>query len=243
MKKQERAAIQCVADQFSASWEVGDGPPDAWLTVAGKRIAVEIATVKQWRAAATGHVKPRLRFDKVARGLVERLQTALMDAVPDGRTVIVTVTAPIRQDSKTTAALERTIRAALNGRAARADIEETIRGNRIRVRVTKAGPAQAPKLVGYVHNPDPGADQVLLDCTEALLACLAAATGGRAKLPGESWLIIVNGNAFPPIETWRQICALLSASTGFKTILMLPGTAGVPPALHGVRNTCTPRSR
>jgi hypothetical protein len=166
MKKQEQAAIKCVADQFSAVWKESDGSPGAWLTPAGRRVAVEIATLGSGAGA-----KPRLRFDRVALGLIGRLQTALHDTVPNGTTAIVTVAAPIRLAAKTTAALEQTIRTAL---AARTDIADEIHGNRIRIRVVKTGAAQAPRLVGFVHNPDPGAGLALLDGTEAVLGCMAA---------------------------------------------------------------------
>jgi hypothetical protein len=81
--------------------------------------------------------EPRLRFDRVAVGLVARLQASLSRTVPDGKTVVVTVTAPIRQDSKTGTLLEAKLRELLA--AQRAWLKSTIRGNRIEVRVLKGG--------------------------------------------------------------------------------------------------------
>jgi hypothetical protein len=219
MRKQERAAIGRVAGQFSATWEAGKGAPDAWLTLAGGRVAVGVATIKQLRTATA--VKPRLRFDKVAVGLVARLQSRLSDAVPDNRTVIVTVTAPIRQGSKTTIALEKTIRETLERRSAHVDIGDSLYGNQICVRVVKARPAGAAKLIGFVHNPDPGADQALLECTKALLECMSASADRIAalKFSGESWLVIVNENNFPTMKTWGQVYAAISARMKFRKIL------------------------
>ena len=108
--KRERAALEAVARHFSATWEKGEAPPDAYLTIAGKRIAVEVTTTKQRIAERGGLTKPRLRFDRVALGFVRRLQAALSASVPDGRTLILTITAPIRVPSKTAAALEDNIR-------------------------------------------------------------------------------------------------------------------------------------
>jgi hypothetical protein len=42
LRKQEQAAIEAVAGHFSATWEKGEGPPDAYIAIGGKRIAVEI---------------------------------------------------------------------------------------------------------------------------------------------------------------------------------------------------------
>ncbi len=107
-------------------------------------------------------VKPRLRFDKVARRFVSDLQAALRDAVSDGTIVTFTITAPIRLASKTAVALEAHIRELLARRVKQVESEQTLHGNSIRVRVVRTGTKQAPKVAGYVHNPDPGAADALL---------------------------------------------------------------------------------
>lgn len=78
-------------------------------------------------------------------------------------TVIFTVTAPIRLASKTAVALEGAIRALLTSRAKQPEIARTINGNRIRVRIVRAGATSQPHVIGFVHNPDPGAANALLD--------------------------------------------------------------------------------
>src|SRR5579862_5435604 len=106
LTKQERTAIEAVSKLFSATWEKGGHPSDAYIIVAGKRVAVDITTLKKRSTGQGKSAKLRLRFDKVATRLLERLQGALGQTVPDGIAVLVTVTAPIRLASKTAAALE-----------------------------------------------------------------------------------------------------------------------------------------
>jgi hypothetical protein len=105
----------------------------------------------------------RLRFDKVARRLVEDLQAALRHDVPAGTTVIFTCTAPIRLASKTGAALEEHIHAMLATK--QTELKKTINGNRIRVRIVRT--ARTPNVIGFVHNPDPGAAEALLSLESA----------------------------------------------------------------------------
>ena len=105
LKKQERTAIEAVARRFSARWEIGSDPRDAYIIVAGKRFAVDVTTLKRRGVDQGSTAKPRLRFDKVATRLIERLQATLGDTVPDGMTVLLTITAPIRMPSKTAASL------------------------------------------------------------------------------------------------------------------------------------------
>jgi hypothetical protein len=113
LKKQERTAIESVARRFSATWEKGSDPPDAYIMVAGKRVAVDITTLKQRGTGQGNAAKPSLRFDKVATRLIERLQATLGETVPDGMTVLLTITAPIRLPSKTAASLEDKIQTLL----------------------------------------------------------------------------------------------------------------------------------
>ena len=117
---------------------------------------------------AVVEIKPRMRFDKVAVALIARLQKTLDDVVPEGKAVIITITAPIRRASKTAAVLEERVPKLLARRSARVDWGETIQGNQVRVRVVNKISAKSPKVVAFVHNPDPGAAEVLLDTAQSL---------------------------------------------------------------------------
>jgi hypothetical protein len=222
LKKQEQLAIEAVARHFSATWEKGEGSPDAYVTMAGKRIAVDVTSIKQRIAERDGLTKPRLRFDRVVLGLVRRLQAALQESVPDGKAVIVTVTAPIRLPAKTAAALEDNIRTRLARRSARVEIKDTIHGNQIRVRLVTSGSRRTSKVIGLVHNPDTDSD-VLLDITQSLLQHIGAAAGKRAppRFSGERWLVVVNVGGLSHIETYRQIYTQLSMPADFRKILIV----------------------
>jgi hypothetical protein len=225
LRKQERAAIEAVARHFSAAWDKGEGPPDAFLTIAGKRIAVEVTTLKQPIGDRGGLAKARLRFDRVALGLVRRLQAALSESVPDGKTVIVTVTAPIWLPSKTAAALEEIIRTCLPRRSTPVEAKDTIHGNQIRVRLVKCGSRYSSKVIGFVHNPDSD-PEVLLDITQSLIEGIGATAGegAPAAVAGERWLVLAGDDRLSPIDTYRQVYSQLSIPAGFKKVLMvLPG--------------------
>jgi hypothetical protein len=132
--------------------------------------------------------------------------------VPDGKAVVVTITAPIRQDSKTGAALQVRIRDLLKARRVR--LKATIHGNLIQVRVLKGGAGQTSKLIGFVHNPKPD-PSVLFDVTRSVLACMDSGKPG-----GDRWLIIANQDRPAPFDTVRQVCLALRARTVFKRILL-----------------------
>jgi hypothetical protein len=206
----ERATLDAVAKRFSGRWIQGTGAAEAHLEIAGKRIAICIATIK-------GAEEPRLRFDRVALGFVRRLRAALAKSVPAGKVVVATTTAPIWQASKTAAVLQEEIRRLLAARLA--EIEVTIERNRIRVRVLKGGAGTTPKLLGFVHNPDPG-PAVLFGLTHSLLACMSPGKSPSAKFKNDRWLVIANEGALAPLETVRHVCSALRVRTVFKKILV-----------------------
>jgi len=192
--KRERAALEAVARHFSATWEKGEAPPDAYLTIAGKRIAVEVTTTKLRIAERGGLTKPRLPFDRVALGFVRRLQ----------------------------AALEDNIRTYLARQSAQGEAKHTIHGNQIRVRLVKGGSRRTTKVIGFVHNPDSDPD-VLFDITLSLIERIGAKarTGAPARSADDRWLVLAGDDRFSYIEPYRHVYSQLSIPTGFKKILVV----------------------
>ncbi|HUZ13744.1 MAG TPA: hypothetical protein VMU93_12960 [Caulobacteraceae bacterium] len=220
--ERKRTAVEAVARRFCATWEAAPGgSPDAYLSIAAGRIAVEVAAIES-RVEGRDVAKPRLRFDKVAVGLVGRLRAALSQAVADGEAVVLTVTAPIRSPAKTAAALEGLIRDLLARRSAPADAEATICGNRIRVRLVRGVPRRAPKLIGFVHNRESDPD-ALVRLAQSLLQAVGAATERRPPqgFTGERWLVLAGDDGPARVEAARCVCSQLAAATQFSAILMV----------------------
>lgn len=214
----EQATIAAVARHFSATW---DG---SHLGLADRRIAVEVALLGQ-KARSGVDKKPRLRFDRVVLRLLGDVQAALRDAIPDGRAVILTVTAPILLPGRTAVALEEKIRGILARKPSARDVSLAIHGNGIRLRRLAAVPAGMPKLVGFVHNPDtdPG---MILDLTEALIRQVG--TRASTRIPkDERWLILASETGFRHGGICRQIWSQVAIPTGFAKILLVFGSGEV----------------
>lgn len=178
-----------------------------YVNNAGRRIPVDTVTFKRVK-------EPRLRFDRTAVALLGRLRATLAKSVPEGKTVIATVTAPIRQDSKTSVVLAGKIRELLAARRAR--LRATIFGNRIQVRVLKGGGNRTSRLLGFVHNPEPG-PEALFDVARAVLACIGAQNPPPRV---DRWLVVANPDGLAPVDTVRQVCSALRARSVFKRILV-----------------------
>jgi hypothetical protein len=215
LTKREQTAMEAIARRFSATWEKGSGSPDAYIMIAGKRVAVEIAALKRRGAGI------RLRFDKVVIRLMERLQATLGETVPAGMTVLLTVTAPIHLPAKTATSLEEKIQALLRRGSPDRDSKATIHGNRIRIRLVRDDSGRAPKMIGFVHNPD--SDPLpLLNMTCELLELISAKADRRMPKPaGDRWLVAISAAGISCLETYRCIYSRLRMATGFEKILMV----------------------
>jgi hypothetical protein len=223
LKKQERTAIEAVARQFSATWDKGSDPPDAYIMVAGKRVAVDITTLKRRGTGQGNAAEPRLRFDKVATGLIERLQATLGKTVPDGTTVLLTITAPIRLPSKTATSLEDKIQTLLGRGLPGRDEKVTIHGNRVQIRLLRDESERAPKMIGFVHNSDSD-PLLLLNMTRELLELISGEVGRRAPTSaGDRWLVVISAGEISWLEAYRYIYSQLRMASDSKKILMVSG--------------------
>ena len=162
-----------------------------------------------------------MRFDRVVLRLFEDLQAALRDAIPQGQTVIVTVTAPIKLPGRTALALEDRIRRDL-ARKPTGRSRATIHGNGIRLHWLADIPAGMPKLVGLVHNRDTD-PAIILEVTEALIRHIGARAAAHRMRPSEKgrWLILANEAGLSHIETYRQIWRRIAIAVGFEKILLV----------------------
>jgi len=111
---------------------------------------------------------PRLRSDTVARRVMSGLQQSLNDAIPDGVTIILTISAPVRVPAATVKAIDQRLRREFLSRSAEQDFRESVLGNDVHVRIVNQSRPGAPKLVASVCNPEPSPIG-LLDLIEAYL--------------------------------------------------------------------------
>jgi len=222
LSKTERRAIEAVANHFSASWERGDDPPGAFLTLAGRKIALAIATVPGQGPSVKSHAKARFRDDKVARRFLSDLEAAVGARTSDGRTVILTLGAPIKLPNQTLVALTEMVFDRLASGAVDVEEQRDILGNRVRFLVLSDGSAWTSKAVGFVFSGDPGPGDLakaMRALQEAIIA--KAATSLPDRMAGDGWLVLAGGDWIADIKTYRRAFSRLSVPDRFEKILMV----------------------
>ncbi len=227
--RQEQATLEAIAKQFSSAPETLTGLHEPSITIDGKRISLDIRTLSRNRTPKNHSPKPRLRFDRVVIGLLNRLRASLGEIVPDGTMAIVSCTAPIRLPSKTAAAIQEKTGALLQRKTSRRDYAASIHGNRVRIRLAKPGSPAAPKFVGFVHNPESD-PRPLLDLTEELVALLTARPGNQpAASADDRWIVVTGDIPRSWADACRAICAQApkAANVARAIIALADGSAAV----------------
>jgi hypothetical protein len=214
LKERHLAAVTSVAKHLNATVAQGADTRAAVLVAGRKRIPVNIVTIESRVPRGSRLKPPRLRFDRVVLRLLERLRTALQDAVPRGVTVVVTVTAPIRQWSKTATKVEEGVRALLGKRSRHAGLTDTINGNEVQVRLMRGGKTSTSRLAGFVHNRDSD-PAPLFDLAQTLLERT------RKGLSGESWLVLAIEDEPSWLETYRHVCSQLFAQADLHRVVLV----------------------
>ncbi len=222
LRKAEKLAIEAVARHLSAAWQQGDSPPDAYLTVGGRRIALDVAVVAPQPSGRGPVTRARLREDRVAQRTLREIESALGTHVPDGKTIVFTLGAPIKVPAQLIAALTSKLLIDLASGAEEVDEKETILGNRIRYRVLDDRSTWNQEVIGFVFSgdPEPG---FLASAMRALHDEIAAKA--KARLPegfaGERWLVLSSDRWFADVKTYRRAYSLLSPTADFKKIMMV----------------------
>jgi hypothetical protein len=204
LTKRERLSLDALAAAMATTWRAGDGTADAVMKVGRAGLAVDIVTLKRQTLGPIG--TPRLRFDRVVMRLLESLREALDPDVPTDTTVLVTVTAPIRLAARTSVSVADAVRSLLSRHGYARELRANRHGNEVRIRLVTGVSRRAPRLLGFVHNPDSD-PTLLLD-----LACDVLSAGGRAqpaRRAGARGLLLVTPDAHPPAETYRAALSCL----------------------------------
>ena len=217
--ERRQKAVAAVAEQFDATLEQTTDSRDAYIIIKRKRLALEVIVLDS-SISRSGARPPGLRFDRVVLELIGRLRAALEDELPRGRTVVVTVTAPIRLPSKTAATLEENIRALIRDRSTSGQLTGTVHGNQVKIRILRGGRTSRSRLIGFVHNPDSDPSS-LFELTASLLRRIGTLERTRSEFSGDRWLAIAHQDDSPWIKTYQYVCSELLSQTDLQRVIFV----------------------
>ena len=219
LDRRQRSAIAALAIRLSTTWKSGDRRADAYIKIEPRQIPVDFVTLERGGRKRDKAAAPRLRFDKVVTRVTERLQASLDRFTPSGTTVLVTITAPVRVPSKTTAALESACRRLLSRGSTKRDEEYTIHGNHVRIRLLRTRLRRANPIHGFVHNRDSDPAQIL-DITGDLIDGIARQAQRRVRRRDDRWIVMTSPRDRSYLDAYRSIFSQLPvANSSAKTLI------------------------
>jgi hypothetical protein len=218
----QRFALEAVARHFSVPWQSGEGPPDAYMRLSGRRVAIDVAFMPRQPLGRNPIPKARFRDDGVARRVLRNLEIAVSEHVPDGKTVVLTLGAPIKEPKQLLGALTKTLLNCLKDGADDIQKKKTLLGNRVRFLIASGGLRLNSKFTGFVFSgdPEPG---VLLNAMRSLQGVIAARARKRlpVKFSGDRWLVLVSEQWLADIKTYRRMYSRLPIPDRFAKILIV----------------------
>jgi hypothetical protein len=122
-----------------------------------KSPTIDANTIEREMVARLRAAKLRSRFDKVALPLVSELKAALASVVPEGQSVVFTISAPIGLPAKTAAALANMARSSPATQSA----VRSCTAPRFEIRRLGYVPKSKPKVLGFVHSVESDASAIL----------------------------------------------------------------------------------
>lgn len=213
--------MERVAQHFGGTWEPGEDPPDAYLSLDGREIAVEVTTLTQQVAGPRGEMVPRRSYDTPVLDLVDKLEAAVRPRVKDGRYVVLALRAPLHN--------LRALRVELEGRVVEAletegdvNTKLTIGEDEVDV-ISHAGARPSGKvIVGAVFNrlstPNIGfnAATILRERIESKSKIMRSAAPGQV-----CWLALLNDYTLADADTYRGVLRGTPMDHPFERVLLI----------------------
>jgi hypothetical protein len=223
LRDDERFVIERVADSFGGRWEEGENPPDAYLLIGERRIAVEISTLVQLVADRSGHLASRNSQDAGAISLANSLNKRLGELFTGSRGVMITFFTPIRNFRKFGARLEAELRKVIARKETPPEPVDLVSGiDSAMIYIHKEWTPGRKRVVGAVFNRRSSAD-ILANATHSLRDRLESKAAWSRATPGkESWLALLNVyDLLADADTYRQALTEVDVGHNFDRIVVV----------------------
>jgi hypothetical protein len=232
LREDAQFVMNALCQRYSATWEPGEDPPDAYMICGQQKIAVEVSSLVQHMHDGQQPIS-REGIDQATIKLAPELQAQLGALIPDGfRLHVGLLHTPLRHFSQTKRELLKALREVIsrgfNALSAPYSCEFEIRGNPIAVFVDYHGDMSRSKVETYSisGSADLGENTrfILRDRIEdKQKKCQAAFAAGPV------WLALFNHYWLTDSETYRYALSCLEITHSFDAIIIVSEHGDVDP--------------
>jgi hypothetical protein len=220
MSPNETFVMNSIVKTFGGKFTEGEDPPDAYLQLDGKSIAVEVTQLVQQVQNDKGEMISRLGHDQPAMTLSDELDLQMKNDIPNDKYVFLVLGAPINNIRKTKSELKIEILNQLNTGVVEQDL--IIEENRISISIYDGVREAGKKVISAVANRY--SDANLLNNTMYLLNDRITSKLKKCKAKsykGEYWLALYNDYWVADIGSYKLAYSKLNIQHDFNKILII----------------------
>lgn len=228
LRRDEEFVIRCLADYFSGTWRCGENPPDAYLLVGDRVIAVEVSILMEFRHDGRGGTVSNLSDQMPAIQLVNDLKKDLHEQIPDGWLVTLGFESPFLNKR----AVERPLKAKIcellsNRRNDAIEVEETFSGNKINIRVDLWNSAE--KMVAIIAPSSLPHQDIPSNAHEILEERIKTKANkcNSMEWEGPVWLALLDQYFLADSDTYRNAMQVVTTDHPFEKILFISHSGAV----------------
>jgi hypothetical protein len=219
MREDEKFVMDSVARWCSGTWRCGEDPPDAYLKMGDREVAVEISRLMESRNDGRGGTVSRASDVVPAARLVDELKEQLRDEIPEGRGVILELKSPFLNKRAVLGPLKARIRDLLLCPSAQR-VQETFSGNEVEISICDDEAKNIQALIVPSALPLSDILTAALSILEERIAVKAETCRAR-KFNHPIWLALRNGYPLADVETYRRAMSMCSVNHAFEKILLI----------------------
>lgn len=225
LRDDEVFVIRSIVNSIGGEWSEGEDPPDCYLDIENRTVAIEISTLTQHVLVGQNVLIPRLSQDMKALRLCSELDKEIGNKVPDGSKVLITLFNPIEKARKFKKALKERLLIELDKRTdEEVELEETILSIDVNIHILSQCDISCKKISGIVANSNSTTD-IFGNAIRILDKVIKIKNEkcGSFFDSHEVWLALFNDYWLADVETYREAISESSVTHEFTKILLVSG--------------------
>jgi hypothetical protein len=226
LKPDEVFVKDCLIDFFSPEKVIaqeGENPPDIYLNIKGRKIAVEITRLSPISFDQNGEMQNRNTQDYFGINLCDEINSKLKNRVPSEIDIVLTLHLPVDNPRKYKGELIKNVEEILDKNTKVGDrYKIDIIGSKLEVNIVSNRHYSQKKIVGIIVNDNSNAH--LLSNAEAILTDRILDKVKKCKNikhKGPKWLALFNDYWLADHETYSQAINNISIKHDFEKMFVI----------------------
>jgi hypothetical protein len=225
LRADEKLVVEAIARHYSATSREGQNPPDAYLSIHGQDILLEVTQLTE-QVQVAGQLVPRRTHDVSGIRILSQLSDSLEAALPPNRCIGLILDMPVENPNAFKRDLENELRRIIPA-PPDGDFELRIGNSTVQARFSDRTPGDKA-VTGAVSN-SAASPYVLANVKSSLTDRVLEKERICSALPfqGSRWLGLYNDYFLADKETYQQALSELNLPHSFQKILLVTDSGQV----------------